>query len=231
MGFLKDGYSQVEINQMSFQKTGQIFASLPLDKSINVLQNGVFMYYDYATGTVNGGVDADGDTTAHALVGEPMLVYNEIKLYRGWEEKLKDFAMKRVGDNIFYGKPMTEGIGEYLNGEVKLSEGVGVDVNPAHTEYPYRMNGIYPRVVKTNVGDIFTTNALAPLATSAANYEVGDYLTPTLVSGTNSEATPDAGCLVLTKISSTDDVKMIWQIVKVYTMPDGQTGFKVQRVQ
>ena len=87
MSFNRIGYGQVEPNQLSAQKTGQIYASLPLNKDVKVLQNGEFMYYDYATGMVS----ADGQ-------GEPMLVFNEIKIY---EDRLsyKDFAMIRVGDN------------------------------------------------------------------------------------------------------------------------------------
>ena len=48
--FTRIGYGQVEPNQLSGIKTGQIFASLPLDPEVNVLQNGEFMYYDYASG-------------------------------------------------------------------------------------------------------------------------------------------------------------------------------------
>ena len=48
--FTRNGYGQVEPNQLSAQKTGQIYASLPLDEDVAVLQNGEFMYYDYATG-------------------------------------------------------------------------------------------------------------------------------------------------------------------------------------
>ena len=69
MAFNRIGYGQVEPNQLSAQKTGQIYASLPLAEEVTVLQNGEFMYYDYATGKVA----ADGK-------GEPMLVFNEIKI-------------------------------------------------------------------------------------------------------------------------------------------------------
>ena len=72
MSFTRDGYGQVEPNQLSAQKTGQIYASLPLDTDVNVLQNGEFMYYDYAAGDVS----ADDSTG----LAEPYLVFNEIKL-------------------------------------------------------------------------------------------------------------------------------------------------------
>ena len=90
--FTRNGYGQVEPNQLSAQKTGQIYASLPLDDDVAVLQNGEFMFYDYKSGTVS----ADDSTG----VAEPMLVFNEIKLYEPfWRTSYKDFAMIRVGDN------------------------------------------------------------------------------------------------------------------------------------
>ena len=45
--FKRIGYGQVEPNQLSAPKTGQIYASLKLDDSVKVLQNGEFMYYSY----------------------------------------------------------------------------------------------------------------------------------------------------------------------------------------
>ena len=88
--FTRIGFGQVEPNQLSAQKTGQIYASLPLDESVKVLQNGEFMYYSYA----------DNKVTAEPTVSgqEPMLVFNEIKIYEDYL-RLKDFAMIRVGDN------------------------------------------------------------------------------------------------------------------------------------
>lgn len=99
--FTRVGYGQVEPNQLSAQKTGQIYASLPLDPKVEVLQNGEFMFYDYATGRVT----AEGK-------GEPMLVFNEIKLYEDfWRTSYKDFAMIRVGDNYVTSKLATAGYG------------------------------------------------------------------------------------------------------------------------
>ena len=40
MPFTRNGYGQVEPNQLSAQKTGQIYASLPLNEDVDVLQNG-----------------------------------------------------------------------------------------------------------------------------------------------------------------------------------------------
>ena len=79
---------------------------------------------------------------------------------------------------------------------------------------PAMMNGktMVPRLLKTNIGDIFTTNTIKDASVSlGAVLVVGDdgYLTAT--PGTN------AGT-------------MKWQVVKVYTMPDGQKGAKIMRI-
>ena len=75
------GYGQVEPNHLSAQRTAQIYAQLPADASIDVLEQGQFVKYDYAAGLVN-----------FTGAGEWMLVYNEIKLYR--EHQLDcEFAM------------------------------------------------------------------------------------------------------------------------------------------
>lgn len=202
--FTRNGYGQVEPNQLSAQKTGQIYASLPLDASVNVLQNGEFMYYDYKSGTV----------TADATVGEPMLVFNEIKLYEPyWQTSYKDFAMIRVGDNYVTSRKATEAYGENTDKQQAAT------INPAHTEYGYRMDGIAPRLFKTNIGDIYTTNMVK--VGTGIEYAVGDLLKP--VKDTTSNT------LVLEE--TVDTTGMLWQVAKVYTMPDGQPGLKIQRVQ
>lgn len=216
MSFTRNGYGQVEPNQLSAQKTGQIYASLPLDTNVKVLQNGEFMYYDYKTGKVS----ADDSTG----IAEPMLVFNEIKLYEPfWRTSYKDFAMIRVGDNYVTSKLATAGYGDG-------SLTTGVNANPGHTEYPYRMDGIAPRLFKTNIGDIYTTNMVEaddPDNNVEVTYNVGDILQP--VKNTTSKT------LQLKKFTpaQTGDkpVGMAWVVVKVYTMPDHQPGLKLQRVQ
>ena len=209
--FTRNGYGQVEPNQLSAQKTGQIYASLPLNKDVQVLQNGEFMYYDYATNQVT----AEGK-------GEPMLVFNEIKLYEPfWRTSYKDFAMIRVGDNYVTSKLATAGYGDgALN--------TGAVIDPAHTEYGYRMDGIAPRLFKTNIGDIYTTN----MVVTGVEYAVGDTLTPEVVETSYTAAdgsTKTYKTMVLTKTAATEG--MLWVVGKVYTMPDGQPGLKIQRIQ
>lgn len=207
--FTRVGYGQVEPNQLSAQKTGQIYASLPLDPKVEVLQNGEFMFYDYATGKVT----AEGK-------GEPMLVFNEIKLYEEfWRTSYKDFAMIRVGDNYVTSKPATAGYGDGA-----LTK--GASINPGHTEYPYRMDGIAPRMLKTNIGDVYTTN----MVETGVEYAVGNELQLKKVEHTGSDNVSTYNTLVLAKDAG-DTVSTIKFVVgKVYTMPDGQPGLKLQRI-
>lgn len=65
-----------------------------------------------------------------------------------------------------------------------------------------------PRVFKTNVGDIFTTNMI-----NAEELKLGDVLTP--------------GADGILAVGEGD---MKWQVVKVYTMPDFQRGVKIMRI-
>ena len=208
MAFTRNGYGQVEPNQLSAQKTGQIYASLPLASDVDILQNGEFMYYDYKSGTVT----ADGK-------GEPMLVFNEVKLYEPfWQTSYKDFAMIRVGDNYVTSRLATAGYGD--GAETK-----GVTPNPGHSDWQagYRMDGIAPRLFKTNVGDIFTTNMVETGA--EITYAQGDTLKLKKVS---KAADKTGNTLVLSKTGDIDALEFV--VAKVYTMPDGQQGLKLQRI-
>ena len=78
------GYGQVEPNHLAGQKSGAIYAMLPAASSIDVVENGMFMKYDYAAGECN----LDGN-------GEDMLVFSEVKLYDPTHSN-KDFALKKA---------------------------------------------------------------------------------------------------------------------------------------
>ena len=208
MAFTRNGYGQVEPNQLSAQKTGQIYASLPLASDVDILQNGEFMYYDYKSGTVT----ADGK-------GEPMLVFNEVKLYEPfWQTSYKDFAMIRVGDNYVTSRLATAGYGDGAETE-------GVTPNPGHSDWQagYRMDGIAPRLFKTNVGDIFTTNMVE--TGDEITYSQGDTLKLKKVA---KAADKTGNTLVLSKTGDIDALEFV--VAKVYTMPDGQQGLKLQRI-
>ena len=206
MAFKRNGYGQVEPNQLSAQKTGQIYASLPLASDVDILQNGEFMYYDYKSGTVT----ADG-------VGEPMLVFNEVKLYEPfWQTSYKDFAMIRVGDNYVTSRLATAGYGDGAETKGGASD---------HSDWQagYRMDGIAPRLFKTNVGDIFTTNMVETGA--EITYSQGDILKLKKVA---KAADKTGNTLVLSKTGDIDALEFV--VAKVYTMPDGQQGLKLQRI-
>ena len=73
-----------------------------------------------------------------------------------------------------------------------------------------------PRVMKTMVGDIFTTNLVDSKDKSGA-LAVGDKLVVGESTGIlEYSAAPGAG--------------MVWQVAKVYTMADGQPAVKIQRI-
>ena len=228
--FVEFGYGQVEPNHLSAQKTGQIFAQLPAAADIDVLEQGQFMKYDYANGVAN----FDG-------AGEWMLVYNEIKLYRegqwdcefamvkdNYEARIYspyDWTTQKFGQSRYY-----NGVDAHGNDSVTIGENTykfdnvtkgGDYYEPYYNADPFHIEGSYkakrmpegtkmvPRLFKTNLGDHYTTNMI-----NASSLNVGD----TLKVGAKGILEP-----------GTDD-KMTWQVVKVYTMPDGQAGVKIMRI-
>lgn len=102
-----------------------------------------------------------------------------------------------------------------------------------HKDFVYKTSDftdaqIYPRLIRTYVGDIFTTNTIATPnnsntteVNSALDIKKNDYLVPSATTG------------FLEKADGTEmpTSGMVWKVVKEYTMPDGQPGIKIQRVQ
>ena len=297
--YVEFGYGQVEPNHLSAQRTAQIYAQLPADPSIEILEQGQFVKYDYAANDNGIGlVDFSG-------AGEWMLVYNEIKLYRDlpdgskqWDcefAMLKDDYQARIyspydyenaeieykdwhrlngkdekgntsmvlnqyvtldveGQTVTIGGdryPVTDTNGtktfSYKNKTYTLDEN-GTSTEQVPVEYPYddvtkdkedyyewgftsdpwQRLGIYrekkmpagtsmvPRVFKTNVGDIFTTNTI-----DEETLAIGNILMPR----------EDDGILVKNSSEGADTASgMKWQVVKLYTMPDGQKGVKIMRI-
>ena len=133
--------------------------------------------------------------------GQFMLVYNEEKLYDNRKQSHKDFVYK-IKD--FTDKKM------------------------------------YPRLIKTNIGDIFTTNTFAQ-GNSQGAAVVGTAIVDTAVINDNEDASTALtlsvgdylkigvdGFLILT--SDLNDADMIWQVIKEFSMPDGQPAVKIERV-
>ena len=241
------GYGQVEPNHLSAQATKEVYAQLPAEKNIEILENGQFAKYNYAEEVV----DFEGP-------GEWMLVFNEIKLYREGQvdaefAMIRDNYQARVyspfgGDRA--GNPDTAWTKQsrYYNGNgVDAADGSITFDNengtvsfgdktfpisdvtaapdyyePHYNEDPFHIESIYkeklmpengssmvPRLLKTHVGDIFTTNMIED-----EDVDLGAELSPN-----------DKGIL-----STSGDESIVWQVVKKYTMPDHQPGVKVMRI-
>ena len=236
------GFGQVEPNHLSAQATKEVYAQLPAKKDIEILENGQFAKYNYADEVV----DFEGP-------GEWLLVWNEIKLYRDHQEDA-EFAMIRdnyqarvyspFGGSPFggddNGNPDTAWTKQarYYNGvdaEGKDSITLGDktykydDVTAApdmyelhYNEDPFHIESLYkeklmpengssmvPRLMKTHVGDIFTTNMILD-----EDVALKDELSPN-----------EKGIL-----SKSGDGSIVWQVVKIYTMPDHQPGVKLMRI-
>lgn len=268
--YVEVGYGQVEPNHLSAQRNAQIYAQLPADPAIQVLEQGQFVKYDYAAGLVN-----------FTGKGEWMLVYNEIKLYREGQldcefAMIKDHYAARVYSPLdhevaqeMYGPTrMLQGVRERWNPETKTFDAideipmygkdgkvvVDEDGNPVVADYSvanktydyYEMDDInnpdieedyrkrlfmkirdykermmpkgttmVPRVFKTMPGDIFTTNMI-----NEDTLAVNDLLTPQ--AGVEGKG-------ILAKAGA-ENADMIWQVVKVYNMPDFQRGVKIMRI-
>ena len=156
---------------------------------------GVREQYDPATGEFN-------------KLGGEMIYDEEAKKWRNAEEgeTVPDYAVASKVADIY--EEMTDvntpGIDEVSKRLFMKLRDYKEKMMPAGT-------AMVPRVFKTNVGDIYTTNminATPEELTLGATLKVGEM-----------------GILE----PGTDD-KMTWQGVKIYTMPDHQRGVKIMRI-
>lgn len=229
--YVEYGYGQVEPNHLSAQRNGQIYAQLPADPAIKVLEQGQFVKYDYKSGLVN-----------FTGAGEWMLVFNEIKLYRDGQSDC-EFAMQKddyvariyspvdgdkVGAQNWTGRSRAfNGVADSpIEGEPDIEK---VTASPDMYELHYNEDPFHfeskvdpkampanatmvPRVFKTMVGDIMTLNTI-----NETEPALGDVLTP----GADG---------ILAKAGAEAANAMQWQVVKIYNMPDYQKGVKVMRI-
>lgn len=222
--FVERGYGQVEPNHLSAKWTGQIYAQLPANADIDILENGQFVKYDYANHEVN-----------FTGKGEWMLVYNEVKNYRDYETDA-DFAMKKedYAATVYSpggAKKATQAAGLDYSKVVKAADAYEVD----STNKPM---GIYqaeretlmptgttmvPRVFKTNIGDIYTTNMI----NIGKKGDGGSQTDIAVAEG--GFLTPDAKG-ILTTAETAPATGMVWQIAKVYDLADGQKAVKIVRI-
>ena len=108
----------------------------------------------------------------------------------------------------------------------------------SHKDFVYKVEDftdgkMYPRLIKTNVGDIFTTNTFEAntsdiAETTGVTIAEGNYLAPG-TTGFLQVITSGSGSTAASSLSGVTG--MAWKVVKIYTMPDGQQGVKIQRVQ
>ena len=232
------GYAQVEPNHLSGQATKEVYAQLPAAADIKVLEQGQFAKYDYLNGEVN-----------FTGKGDWMLVYNEIKLYRDFQDDcefalIKDNFQARVyspfgGDRD--GNPDT-----VFNKQSRYYNGVDADGNDSITlgdktykfddvtaapdmyemhynEDPFHIESLY----KEQMMKEGTSMVPRLIAT-----KVGDIFTTNCIG----EASVALGDLLSQRAKdgilskSGDSENMQWQVVKIYTMPDHQPGVKLIRV-
>lgn len=211
--YVERGYGQVEPNHLSAQRTAQIYAQLPAAADIEVLENGQFVKYDYSSGVV----DFTGP-------GEWMLVFNEVKLYRDYLG-YDDFAMIKGNYAAQIYSPIDGDNPTYVNArDYKGITTPADEYEPDSTNDPFILEQfkdkklmpegttMVPRVFKTNVGDIFTTNAV-----NEDTLAVKDVL-----------SVGNDG--FLTKTAGSNAGTMRWEVVKVYTLADRQKAVKVMRI-
>ena len=233
--FVEYGYGQVEPNHLSAQRTAQVYAQLPAASDINVLEQGQFVKYDYAKGVVN--FSGEGEWM---LVFNEIKLYRDPQQMDCEFAMIKDNYNARVyspygtgldknGDPTADGDTAWDRQSRYYNG-VEDTTFPAEDVTAApdmyelhYNEDPFHIEGPYkeammpsgttmvPRVFKTNVGDIMTTNTIN--VAEGATLKVGDVLTPGA-----------------TGILEVGEGNMKWQVVKIYTMPDHQRGAKIMRI-
>lgn len=236
--YVEHGYGQVEPNHLSAQYTGQIYAQLPAAAEIDILENGQFVKYNYAAEN-GGQVDFEGKGEwmlvyneiklyrEHQLDCEFAMIkdnYNA-RVYSPMDGTIgTDWKKQSRYYNGVEGKDGEMNYGTEENPFIRPFEDVTAapdmyelhyNEDPFHIESKYQAKmmpegtKMVPRVFKTNVGDIFTTNMI-----NAETLAVGDTLK------VGATGILEAG----------EDEKMTWQVVKVYTMPDRQKGVKIMRI-
>ena len=232
------GYGQVEPNHLSAQATKEVYAQLPAKKDIEILENGQFVKYDYANEVVD--FDGPGEwmlvfneiklyrdeqiDAEFAMLrdnyqarvyspfggdrdGNPDTIWGaQSRYYNGVDADGNDSIT--LGDKTYKYDDVTAAPDMY---ELHYNE------DPFHIESLYQEkmmpengNSMVPRVLKTHVGDIFTTNMIAD-----STVAVKDVLSPRAADGI---------------LSKSGDGSIQWQVVKVYTMPDHQPGVKLMRI-
>ena len=224
------GYGQVEPNHLSGQATKEVYAQLPAKKDIEgewmLVFNEIKLYRDNQIDAEFAMIRDNYQARVYSPFGgekygnSPDTTWTkQSRYYNGQGVSAADGSITfdnqngtvSFGDKTFPIDDVTAAPDIY---EIHYNE------DPFHIESLYKEklmpeNGssMVPRLIKTHVGDIFTTNMIKD-----ASVALKDKLVPGAKGILEVKASPAA----------TD---MVWQVVKVYTMPDHQPGVKVMRIQ
>ena len=233
--YVEYGYGQVEPNHLSAQRNGQIYAQLPADPAIDQLEQGQFVKYDYRNGLVN--FTGAGEWM---LVFNEIKLYRDnqfdcefamlkdnyvARVYspvdglqvgpQNWTHRSRTFNGKADSPLVDKeGRPLEPAIEKVTAGPDMYE--LHYEEDPFHFESsvdPALMPAgatMVPRVFKTMVGDIFTTNTV-----NETELALGDVLSPAAENGI---------------LSKSGDDSMQWQVVKVYNLPDYQKAVKIMRI-
>lgn len=233
------GYGQVEPNHLSAQATKEVYAQLPAKKDIEILENGQFVKYNYADEVVD--FEGPGEWMLvfneiklyrdHQVDAEFAMLRDNYQArvyspFGGDRDGNPDTVWQK--QSRYYNGVDAEGNDSITLGEktYKFDDVTAAPdyYEPHYNEDPFHIESLYqekimpeagssmvPRVLKTHVGDIFTTNMIAEESVA-----VKDILSPRAADGI---------------LSKSGDGSIKWQVVKVYTMPDHQPGVKLMRIE
>ena len=233
------GYGQVEPNHLSAQATKEVYAQLPAKKDIEILENGQFVKYNYADEVVD--FEGPGEWMLvfneiklyrdHQVDAEFAMLRDNYQArvyspFGGDRDGNSDTVWQK--QSRYYNGVDAEGNDSITLGEktYKFDDVTAAPdyYEPHYNEDPFHIESLYqekmmpeagssmvPRVLKTHVGDIFTTNMIAEESVA-----VKDVLSPRAADGI---------------LSKSGDGSIKWQVVKVYTMPDHQPGVKLMRIE
>jgi hypothetical protein len=233
------GYGQVEPNHLSAQATKEVYAQLPAKKDIEILENGQFVKYNYADEVVDFEGPGEWMLVFNEikLYRDHQIDAEFAMLRDNYQARVySPFGGEKYGNSpdTTWDKQSRYYNGVDADGNDSITLGDKTykydDVTAApdmyelhYNEDPFHIESLYqekmmpengssmvPRVLKTHVGDIFTTNMIAD-----STVAVKDVLSPRKADGI---------------LSKSGDGSIQWQVVKVYTMPDHQPGVKLMRI-
>lgn len=203
--FAKYDYANGEVNFTGAGEWMLVFNEIKLYREVNGMQQRdceFAMIKDNYQARIYSpfgyGLAADGETQTPDTVWD-----RQSRYYNGVDSEGKDSIT--IKDKTYKYDDVTAGPDMY---ELDYNE------DPFHIEGPYKEQKMpegttmVPRLLKTNVGDIYTTNTI-----NAETLSKGDTLTP------GAKGILEAG----------ENDAMTWQVVRVYTMPDHQKGVKIMR--